>query len=81
MKNNSKCNKGFIVPLIIGIVAVLAIGAAIYAYESKKAEAPVVANSQTNSPSVTPGTVAGNDYNSVVVDPIQQSAGTLTFMK
>jgi hypothetical protein len=45
MKNNSKFNRGFIVPLIVGIVAVLII-LGVYVYENNKAE-PVVIPSVT----------------------------------
>jgi hypothetical protein len=34
--------QGFIIPLIIAVVAILAIGAGVFVYESKKVEAPVV---------------------------------------
>ena len=37
MKN---LQKGFVVPLVIAIIAVLAIGGGVYIYESKKTEAP-----------------------------------------
>ena len=41
MKNNQK---GYIVPLLIVIIAALVIGGGVYLYESKKVEVPVVAN-------------------------------------
>jgi len=40
MKNNSQ--KGFIVPVLLGIIAVLIIGGGVYFYTSKKVDAPVV---------------------------------------
>ena len=39
MKNQYK---GFIVPLLLGIIALLVIGGGMYVYESKKTEAPIV---------------------------------------
>lgn len=45
MKNSQK---GFIVPLVIGIIALLIIGGGIYIYSNKKVDAPVVIN--TNLP-------------------------------
>lgn len=39
MKNK---NKGFIVPILLGIIALLVIGGGVYVYESKKTEAPIV---------------------------------------
>ena len=48
MKNSQK---GFIVPLLIAIIAVLVIGGGVYVYETKKTEAPVVdtTTQQTNN--------------------------------
>ena len=59
MKTNNK--KGFIIPLLIGIIAILIIGGGVYIYTNKKVEAPVVQNQQnqnqqqtsTQNPSVT----------------------------
>ena len=50
MKNSQK---GFIVPMLLGIIALLIIGGGVYVYESKKTEAPTVVNpnqaQQTNT--------------------------------
>lgn len=40
MKNNQK--KGFIVPVLLAIIALLVIGGGVYVYQNKKAEAPTV---------------------------------------
>ena len=39
MKNKQK---GFVLPLLIGIIALLVIGGGIYVYESKKVETPII---------------------------------------
>ena len=44
MKNKQK---GFVTPLLIGIIVILIIGGAIYFYENKKAEAPISLNTGT----------------------------------
>lgn len=44
MKNNQK---GFIVPLLIAVIALLAIGGGIYVYNNKKTEAPAVVDTGT----------------------------------
>ena len=44
MKN---LQKGFIVPLLLVIIAVLVVGGGVYIYENKKTEAPVVVNNET----------------------------------
>ena len=41
MKNKQK---GFVVPLLIAIIALLIIGGGVYIYENKKAEAPALTN-------------------------------------
>ena len=50
MKNSQK---GFIVPMLLGIIALLIIGGGVYVYESNKTEAPTVVNpnqaQQTNT--------------------------------
>ncbi len=46
MKNSQK---GFLVPLLLVIIAVLVIGGGIYIYNNKKAEAPIVPNTQTQA--------------------------------
>jgi hypothetical protein len=45
MKNNFK--KGFVVPLLLGIIALLVIGGGIYIYQNRKAEAPTVVDTGT----------------------------------
>jgi len=40
-------NKGFIVPLLLGIIVLLAVGGGIYVYQNKKAEVPVVTDTNT----------------------------------
>lgn len=48
MKNTQK---GFIVPLLIAIIALMAVGGGVYVYENKKVEVPVVVDTTTqNSP-------------------------------
>ncbi len=37
-----KSQKGFVLPLIIAIVAILAIGGGIFVYQNKNVEAPIV---------------------------------------
>ena len=46
-----KNQKGFIVPLLLGIIAVLVIGGGVYIYQTQKAQAPAVDTGaqQTNS--------------------------------
>src|SRR3990167_8783511 len=39
MKNN---NKGFILPLLLGIIALLVVGVGVYVYKNKKVEVPIV---------------------------------------
>ncbi|MBU1017007.1 hypothetical protein KJ678_02475 [Patescibacteria group bacterium] len=46
MKNSQK---GFIVPLLLVIIAVLVVGGGVYIYENKKIEAPVVIDTETES--------------------------------
>lgn len=46
MKNSQK---GFVVPLLIAIIAVLVIGGGVYIYNNKKVEAPVVSDTQTQT--------------------------------
>lgn len=43
MKNNLK-QKGFIVPVLLGIIAILIIGGGMYIYKAKKVDAPAVVN-------------------------------------
>ena len=54
MKNNQK---GFIVPLLLAIIALLVIGGGVYIYQNKKAEAPAqtpsVNTQQTNKLNLT----------------------------
>jgi hypothetical protein len=53
MKNSQK---GFVVPLLIAIIALLVIGGGVYIYENKKAEAPTVLNQAfevSSQPSIT----------------------------
>jgi hypothetical protein len=50
MKNTQR---GFIVPLLIGIIVVLLIGASVYVYENKKAEVPTSPTTETQSSSPT----------------------------
>jgi hypothetical protein len=52
--------KGFVIPLIIAIVAILAIGGGVYFYNNKRADAPVI-NSQANSTASTTGNLIGGD--------------------
>lgn len=65
MKNSQK---GFVVPLLIAIIAVLAIGGGVYVYENKKAEVPVTVDStiqqsnQSGSDHPT-GAIVKNDIN------------------
>lgn len=40
-------NKGFIVPLLLVIIALLVIGGGVYIYQNKKAEAPAVVDTET----------------------------------
>ena len=47
MKNSTK---GFIIPILIGIIVLLIIACGIYVYQTKKVEAPVVVS--TNMPVV-----------------------------
>ena len=47
MKNKQK---GFIVPLLIAIIVVLAIGGGVYVYENKKTEAPVPVTTDEQNP-------------------------------
>ena len=47
MKN---LQKGFIVPVLLAIIAVLVIGGGVYIYESKKTETPLVVNNQNQLP-------------------------------
>lgn len=47
MKN---LQKGFIVPVLLAIIAVLVIGGGVYIYESKKTETPPVVNNQNQLP-------------------------------
>ena len=44
MKNSQK---GFVVPLLLVIIAVLVIGGGVYVYENKKTEAPAVVDTGT----------------------------------
>jgi len=44
MKN---LQKGFAIPLIIAIIAVLAIGGGVYFYKNKKSEAPAIVDTGT----------------------------------
>jgi Ser-Thr-rich glycosyl-phosphatidyl-inositol-anchored membrane family len=44
MKNSQK---GFVVPLLVAIIAILIIGGGVYIYENKKVETPVVADNTT----------------------------------
>lgn len=51
MKNSqyvrqAQYKKGFVVPLLLAIIAVLVIGGGVYVYQSKKAEAPAVVDAQ-----------------------------------
>ncbi|HAO64372.1 TPA: hypothetical protein DCQ44_00115 [Candidatus Taylorbacteria bacterium] len=55
MKNSQK---GFIAPLLIAIIALLAIGGGVYVYENKKAEAPVVINNVKTPPVITPSSTS-----------------------
>lgn len=43
MKNNLY-RKGFIVPVLLGVIAILIIGGGVYLYKNKKVEAPIVVN-------------------------------------
>jgi hypothetical protein len=47
MKNNLY-HKGFIVPVLLGVIALLIIGGGVYLYKNKKVEAPIVANESEN---------------------------------
>jgi len=47
MKNSQK---GFIVPALLVVIALLVIGGGVYVYENKKAGAPVVVNTATQQP-------------------------------
>lgn len=47
-----KQNKGFIIPVLIGIIALLAIGGGVYLYENKKAEPPVPVEDNEAQPSI-----------------------------
>ena len=54
---NYKTQKGFVVPLVIAIVAMLALGGVVYFIPNKKAEAPIVINPNVPGPvSTTTGT-------------------------
>jgi hypothetical protein len=46
MKNSQK---GFIVPLLLVIIAVLVVGGGVYIYENKKTEAPIIVDTKTGS--------------------------------
>ena len=51
MKN---LQKGFVVPLLLGIIALLVIGGGVYIYQNKKAEVPSTnTNTEVNSENVT----------------------------
>lgn len=43
MKNNLT-QKGFIVPVLLGVIAILIIGGGVYIYKNKKVEAPIIVN-------------------------------------
>ena len=49
--NNLK--KGFIVPVLLVIIALLVVGGSVYVYESKKSEAPAVINTETQQSNQT----------------------------
>ncbi|GEM_PF-5675366 len=68
MKNSQK---GFVVPLLIAIIAVLVIGGGVYVYENNKTKAPVVdtatqqqdqSQQQINSQSPTPATQSNQAF-------------------
>ncbi|HBA46112.1 TPA: hypothetical protein DEQ22_02420 [Candidatus Nomurabacteria bacterium] len=44
MKNNSK--KGFIVPMLLAIIALLVLGSGVYIYQNKKAKTPIVVGNE-----------------------------------
>lgn len=46
----SQYEKGFVVPLLIAVIALLVIGGGVYVYENKKAEVPVVTNTEILQP-------------------------------
>ncbi len=54
-----KNQKGFIVPILIAIIAVLIIGGVAYFYQNKKVEAPII-NINSNVPTSTKSTVVTN---------------------
>ena len=47
MKNQQK---GFVVPLLVAIIALLVVSAGVYVYENKKAEVPIVTNTEIQQP-------------------------------
>jgi hypothetical protein len=57
MKNSQK---GFVVPLLIGIIALLVIGGGVYIYENKKAEVPVVVDTGLQQSDEVQETNTGN---------------------
>src|SRR3989344_2641973 len=62
MKNSQK---GFVVPLLVGIIALLVIGGGVYIYENKKVETPVVVdNTVQQSNQVQQPIVQNNPVNS-----------------
>ena len=74
MKN---LQKGFAIPLIIAVIAILAIGGGIYVYQNKKVEVPAVVNTgtqQTNT-QTPPVTTQQNttDNKPVIVAPSNQA--------
>ena len=73
MKTMKNSQKGFIVPLLLVIIAVLVVGGGVYVYENKKAEVPAVVdtgtqqtNTQTppviNTPTNTPPSQTGTSF-------------------
>src|SRR3989338_6584135 len=49
-KNMKNVQKGFIVPAILIVVALLAIGGGVYVYENKKAEVSTIVDTGTQQP-------------------------------
>jgi hypothetical protein len=62
MKNSQK---GFVVPLLLGIIALLVIGGGVYIYENNKIETPVVADNTTQQSNQVQQT---NTQNSPVIN-------------
>lgn len=69
MKNSQR---GFVIPLLLALIAVLLVGGGIYVYENKKTEAPAVVNNAEQNPQNNP---TSNTSSPAPVTAVTENAG------